>query len=327
MNKFIANIITFSIILLSVFYILNIVITTGLRKSDMIIHSNLAKLYNGKINADLVINGSSKAYVQVSPKIIDAVLNLNSYNLGLDGNFFILQKLQYELYEKYNKLPKIIIQIVSIETLKKAEGELYNYIRWAPYIDIEEVRNITKLYKGFSYIDYHLPFFRYFGYPIEIIEGILSSLNIHISASPLYKGYRSHDMPWDRSFDKFKKTNKNGIDISLDKVTCDLFEDYIKNCKNNNIMVFLVYPPTYHKFKRYVNNREKLLAYYTKVSLKYNVPFLDFSQDELSKNKKYFYNSQHLNKEGSEIFTQKLAEEIKVRTHNLQEEIICNLNS
>jgi hypothetical protein len=321
MNKFIANIITFSIIVLSVFYILNIVITTGLRKNDMIIYSNLAKLYNGKINADLIINGSSKAYVQVSPKIIDAVLSLNSYNLGLDGNFFILQKLQYELYEKYNKLPKIIIQIVSIETLKKAEGELYNYMRWAPYIDIGEVCNITKLYKGFSYIDYHLPFFRYSGYPIEIIEGILSSLNIHISASPLYKGYRSHDMPWDRSFDNFKKTNKNGIDISLDKVTCDLFEDYINNCKNNNIMVFLVYPPTYHKFKRYVKNREKLLAYYTKVSLKYNVQFLDFSQDELSKNKKYFYNSQHLNKKGSEIFTQKLAEEIKVRTHHLQEEI------
>lgn len=316
MKKFILNIIFISITLYAVFFALDKIITFGLRQSNMLIYDNLTKLFHGEINADLIINGSSKAYVQLSPRIIDSALNMNSYNLGLDGTPFIPQKVQYELYEKYNTPPKIIIQIVDFSNMSEAQGNLYNYIKFAPYLNIDIVRKMTKLYNGFTYLDYHIPLIKYSGNPIEVLDGILSLVNLHIAPSNLYKGYLEQDISWDGTFEKFVKNYKKGIGSKLDTTTCNLFEDYIKKCKQKNIQLFLVYPPLYYESIPYDINRKTMLDYFNSISHKYDVPFLDYSYDELSFNKSNFYNSQHLNKIGAELFTKKLCIEIKARVYN-----------
>lgn len=313
MKKFIAEIIVLGLLSLAAFYVCDKAITTGLRQSNMLIYDNLTKIFNGKINADLIINGSSKAYVQLSPKLIDSVLNVDSYNLGLDGTPFVPQKMQYELYEMFNTPPKQIIQIAGTGTLVKPEGDLYNYIKFAPYLDLEVVRETTELYNGFSFIDYNLPLFKYSGHPLEAIDGILSLVDIHISPSSLYKGYLEQHMSWDGSFDKFKQTHENGIEFEIDETASKLFEEYIIHCKKNNIDIILVTPPVYYEFIPYDKDRDKHIDYYTQISKKYDIPYLDFSNDEISLEKKYFYNSQHLNYKGAELFSKKLSDEIKAR--------------
>nr|WP_321234169.1 hypothetical protein [uncultured Psychroserpens sp.] len=316
MKKFLINILFFGFILMVVFFVTDKVITHGLRQSNMVIYEKLTKLSNGVINADLIINGNSKSYVQLSPKIVDSVLDLNSYNLGLDGNDFVIQNMQYNLYEKTNRPPKIIIQTVDFGTLRKAEGELYNYIRFGPYLNNSEVRKTTKQYEGFSLIDYNLPLFKYSGQPLEVLDGLASSFNIHIAPSSLEKGYIQKNLAWDGSFDKFIAENKNGINSTIDKSTCTIFESYIKKCKQNNIKLFLVYTPVYYEFIPYDLDRQLLFDYLNDVSKKYDVPFLDYSEDELTFKKHYFFNSQHLNREGSELFTKKLSLDIKVLLKN-----------
>ncbi|MFK7832216.1 MAG: hypothetical protein AB8B52_02970 [Winogradskyella sp.] len=316
MKKFLINIIILGLILLALFLVLDQAITSGLRKSNMVIFDKITRLHAGSINADLIINGNSKSYLQLSPRIIDSVLNVNSYNLGIDGNDFVIQKLQYDLYEEKNTVPKIIIQTMDFASLRKAEGELYNYIRFAPYLGIDEVKETTKKYEGFSFIDYNLPLFKYSGKPLEVIDGIFSSVNVHIATSNLEKGYIQKDLTWDGSFDKFKETNKNGINSTIAKSTCDLFEEYIIECKRKNIDLFLVYTPVYHEFIPFDLDRQVLFDYLEAVSRKYDVPFLDYSEDELTFNKAYFFNSQHLNKKGSELFTEKLSVDIKTLLYN-----------
>jgi hypothetical protein len=316
MKKFLTNIIVLGLILLTICFVFDKFVTSGLRKSNMLIYEKITKIFNGSLNADLIINGNSKSYVQLSPVIIDSVLNLNSYNLGLDGNDFVIQKLQYDLYENENTTPKIIIQTVDFATFRKAEGELYNYVRFAPYLNIEEVKNTTKLYDGFTFVDYNLPFFKYSGQPLEVIEGFLSAFNVHIAPSNLEKGYIQKNLTWDGSFDKFKEKFKDGVHTTIDKSTCDLFEEYILECKQKNIALFLVYTPVYYEFIPYDLDRQVLFDYLETVSKKYDVPFLDYSEDKLTFNKNYFFNSQHLNKEGSELFTKKLSSDIKVLRKN-----------
>ena len=318
MKKFLINSIVLGFILLAIFFVLDKAITNGLRKSNMVIFDKITRLYNGSINADLIINGNSKSYLQLSPAIIDSVLNLNSYNLGIDGNDFVIQKLQYDLYEQKNTIPKIIIQTMDFGSLRKAEGELYNYIRFAPYLDIDEVKETTKQYEGFSFIDYNVPLFKYSGKPLEVIDGLFSSVDVHIATSNLEKGYIQKNLSWDGSFDKFKEEFKDGINSSIDKSTCEIFETYIKDCKRKNIALFLVYTPVYHEFIPYDLDRQILFDYLNEVSKKYDVPFLDYSEDELTFNKNYFFNSQHLNKEGSELFTEELSLEIKALLLNIE---------
>lgn len=307
MYRFLKNIFFLGLIIFCVFYLLDKAISTGLRKSNMVMYDNLTKIFNDGIDADLIINGSSKAYVQVNPRIIDSVLQINSFNLGLDGNAFVPQKLVYQLYEENYGAPKAIVQIVSNTTLEVVGENLYNYIKFAPYLDLDKVHKMTEQYQDFSFLDYRLPLLKYSGHPIEAVDGVFGFFNVHFTKSPLYKGYLPNDIVWDGSFEKFKEANQKGILFELNPIMCKIFEDYVKDCKRKNIAIFLVYPPVFHEFIPYVRNRNQIVEYYTYVSNKYKVPFLDFSQDELSLERKYFYNSQHLNERGSALFTKKLA--------------------
>ena len=52
-------------------------VDAGLRKSRNAYFANWNDLYNSKINADLLIMGSSRAEFHISPKILDSLLTLN----------------------------------------------------------------------------------------------------------------------------------------------------------------------------------------------------------------------------------------------------------
>jgi hypothetical protein len=44
---------------------------------------------------------------------------------------------------------------------------------------------------------------------------------------------------------------------------------------------------------------------------KYDIPYLDYSNDTMSFNKVYFYNSTHMNIRGAELFSKKLVMDLK----------------
>jgi hypothetical protein len=72
-----------------------------------------------------------------------------------------------------------------------------------------------------------------------------------------------------------------------------------------------VYAPEYIEGQIFTKNRDEVLSLYTKYSHKYNIPFYDYSTDAISYQKKYFYNTNHLNKMGAELFTTKLIDTLK----------------
>lgn len=316
MKIFLKKIILFTSILVIVLIILDYSVTKGLKKSQSYTFNNLNKIFNSEINADLLVNGSSKALYQISPRILDSVLELNSYNLGMDGTEFIPQKMQFDLYLEHNKKPETIVQIVSNTTLIKKE-ELFEYMKFAPYLDENEIRKVTKQYKGFSFFDYYVPFIKYSGSPNIVINGLLNFINIDLKKDTKYKGYSEKNIDWDNSFNIFTAANKDGVTMQMDSKSTELFENYIIECKNKKIAIFLVYPPTYSISHKYINNRAEIISYYSNISRKYEVPFLDYSNMTIAQSKDYFYNSQHLNKKGAELFSKKLSNDIKFQIQNI----------
>ena len=55
-------------------------------------------LMNGDINADVIVMGSSRAWVHIDPLILDSILGVNTYNLGIDGRSFNSQIKKYHIY-------------------------------------------------------------------------------------------------------------------------------------------------------------------------------------------------------------------------------------
>ena len=53
------------------------------------------------------------------------------------------------------------------------------------------------------------------------------------------------------------------------------------------------------------------MAIYKNISMKYNIPFLDYSSDTICLSKDYFYNAEHLNLMGTNLFSRKLTSDLK----------------
>jgi len=294
-------------------------ITTGLQKSEFAEYKDWNLLMNGEINADIIVNGSSKARVQVSPSILDSILDMNTYNLGIDGHDYYLQHYKYLIYRKRNVQPKVIIQVVSNGTFSKRK-DLYGIDQFLPYIDNKLVQEVTSKYEGFTAADFQLPYFRYLGkYYIQFI-GLANYLDLDPAyrKDNKYKGFISHDKQWDKSFDSFVIENPEGVNIEISAESLKLFKSYVKKARGDGSLLFLVYPPTYKEAQGLFNNRNSLLETYQRIAERNDLIFLDYSNFFVSGNKDYFYNSQHLNKRGAEIFSRKLSLDIKYELQKLR---------
>lgn len=278
-------------------------------------------IYASKINSEIVIYGSSRAWVHIDPEILYDSLNLRSYNLGIDGHNFWLQYLRHIEYLKHNKKPKKIILSVDAFSLQKRD-ELYNYAQFLPYMLFNRnIYNFTKSYTGFKTIDYFFPFIRYFEEPTVL----KTSLKIFLKGRPntqlRKKGFLAVEKEWNSDFENAKKKMES-YEISLDFKSVALFERFIKECKENDIELILVYTPEYFEGQNFISNREEVIKIYNEFSQEFNLRFLDYSKDEISFKKSFFYNANHLNKEGSKLFSQKFAHDLKAL--NTKEKLVLN---
>lgn len=306
MKVFLTKVSLFILPVIVILFINDYIITSGLQKSRYKAYAQWNDIFSGTIDADVIINGDSRAWVFFNPQIIDTTLKVYSYNFGEDSYRFIMQYYRYKTYRKYNKKPKFIIQTVGLNTLNKTEN-LFNYEQTFPYVSDSNIRKATKHYKSFNKFTYFLPYYRYHRHDKLIKIAHNEFFNKKHYYNQRYKGYHGHDNKWDSKFEKFKKKYPNGKSIKLDTNAVLLFDKFLSECKKEDIYVFLVFPPEYYEAQKYTNNRDSIIAKYKYFSKKYDYEYIDFSADTLSKNINLFYNSQHLNKKGSNLFSIKLS--------------------
>jgi hypothetical protein len=310
MSGFLKQVLLFSLMVTAVLSLLAYTVDKGLQKSDFNNFSEWNDIHQGNINADLIIAGSSRAWVHVSPFILDTALHLNSYNLGFDSYNFKGQQMRYKFYEKFNRQPKFILHCLDIDMLT-AKKQLFMTEQFAPYLNDSIIHHGTKSFEGYSTLDYANPFTKYQYRTQHIAVGLLEFFNIRHFKTQKYKGYEGMQLPWDGRFERAKKEFPTGWRVLLNQEQITLFDTYLSECKKNGIQVILIYPPEYFEGQQLIKNRKAIINVYQQFAKKHEIPFMDYSADELSYSKDYFYNSQHLNRTGAELFTAKLAKDLE----------------
>jgi hypothetical protein len=265
-------------------------------------------LYDGNVNAEVVIYGSSRALKHIDPKMLGDSLLKTAYNLGVNGHSFRSQYFRNSLLLKYNSKPEIIIQTLDVTSFEK-ESDLYNQDQFLPYM-LNNEDMYRSVYNGFKLLDYKLPMIRFYGKKEAFLEICRLILNISDNKPVRIKGY----LPWDRTWnnDLMEAQKKLGsLEVKSDSSMIQLFERYLNECNQKNIKLIFVYTPEYIEGQKFVGNRSDILALYYRLSKKFNIPFFDYSNDPISFQKDFFYNSGHLNRRGAELFTGKLVCDIK----------------
>ena len=313
MKKFLLGFLFFLIPLLLFSILGDFIITKQLLKSKDKYYVVWNDLVFGRINSEILIYGTSRARAHINSKTLEDSLESTVYNLGIDGYTFNMEYCRHQLILNSNLLPKYIIQTLDYHTLGK-KHELYQYEQFYPYFDNKIISNTTKNYKGFSWFDYNLPLVRYYGSTKQIISAANILIRPSHNKGNRYKGFYNINSKWTYEFDEIKKEKKS-LYQKLDKETIILFNNYLADLKKRNINIIFVYTPEYIEGQKFISNRAEIINIYKYFSKKYNIPFLDYSSDPICLQRTYFYNAEHLNLLGSNLFSKKLASDLKFYIH------------
>lgn len=279
------------------------IVTSGLKKSGYEHLKEWNELNEGDINADLIVLGSSRAWIHISPAILDSMLNVDSYNLGLNGHNFHLQYAKYAAYLEKNRKPKTIIYSLDITSLIRREI-LFNKYQFLPYTDIPIVAESLMEYKhGIKKAETLIPLLKYRKEHDLIKIGVEEFFALKHYSNDKYKGYKSYDTGWS---DIAKDHTDNHIE--LDSATVNLFESFVEQCLSDEIELIIVYTPSYVRNQAITANRAEVMNTYRGIADKYDLEYWDYSQDSICFDKKYFMDGKHMNKTGAELFTYYLAD-------------------
>lgn len=297
MKLFLKNILILSIALLGLLVVEDAATTYAFHKKTTRKYVVWNDIVHNNINADLIILGNSRAWCQYSPQILDSVLGTTSYNIGIDGSCFNRQLARYELYRHYiPNAPKYIIQNVEFFTLGHTEG--YEREQFMPYLIYPYFREKICQIEPFSFGELYIPMYRYY------VNNVYDEYTKY--DFPVVKGYLGEDNKWDGS-----KLNETEPYIQeVDTNSLKMFIDYIEGLQEENIKLILVFAPIYKDGLSKVLNLEEIHGLYYDLANKYNLPILDYANCWLSQDTTYFYNATHLNKQGAELFSTKLAHDI-----------------
>lgn len=302
MKKLLQNILLFSLPLIAFMFIADWFLSNTLRNSRQGEFGVWNDIYDGAIKSEVVVYGSSRAMVHFDPKIISDSLNVRSYNLGLNGHNFWLQYFRHKELLKHNKRPKLIIHSVDIFTLVKRK-DLFQMQQFLPYMLYNnEIEEWTKDYHGYEAVDFRIPLIRYYG-QFKTIGNALKVISGNESRDSLrYNGFVYRNQAWNDDLVRAREKYPNFRAI-IDTASVLLFDQYLRECLSNGIALVFVYTPEYIEGQDFVKNRQEVIDLFAMFSEKYNIPFLDYSDNPISYQKEYFYNASHLNGKGAQLFT------------------------
>lgn len=304
MKKFLYKIFVFTFLITLCAYGLDCFMSYRLRTNENRIYAAWNQVYNDTTDYNLVINGSSRAWTQYSPLILDTTLGVNSFNLGIDGSAINRQIIKYRKYRDLHGAPTYLIQNIDLGTMDYTYG--YEREQFFPYFfyDRALIEDFDQ-YEKFSFLEKYCPCYRYLGYKEVLLEALFHDNTGH-HFEYLTKGYLGREDNWDG----FTLAKLDSIVCSCDTNAINLFVEFLNQVRMQGTRVLFVYAPVYHVAREKMTNESHMFDMYDSIASMLDIPILDYNDITMCYDTTYFYNATHLNKTGAELFTTKLAHDI-----------------
>ena len=292
--------------LLAVAWGLDLIITHNLWQSKVQMLDRYNTVYQSNTDYNVLIMGSSRGLVQYSPQILDNILGVESYNLSCNGRCIDAEINIFNAYCRNHSLPKIVIQNIDHGTLHMSN--MYEREQYLPYITHDkDLYNATRQTEQFNWSDRLIPLKRYAGYSEMFKEGLRIKNKMYNPYNE-YKGYEGRERQWDGSI--FNTIEKESFTTNPQADTN--FDHYLSYCKENGIQVIFVYAPLYYGLTEKLGADTTIMfEHFQHYADKYNCPTFNYLYDSICHDTAYFYNANHLNRRGAELFSTKLANDLK----------------
>lgn len=311
MKKLIKRIVLFLIPFLLIGFILDVIVS---KRMSMIYFPSGENevwndIYDHKITEPCLIYGSSRAKTHLNPMMIEDSIGIAAYNFGMDGQSFDTQLLRHRINVKENGYPKYIIHCLDFFTLDKTQ-EAHNKQQYLPYmLWNRDIIKVLATYDDFYPSDYLIPTFRYFGHYDSFKRAMTEPFESEIYKERT-KGFTYIDVNW--GIEKAKKYSQRHY-ARINSSTYKHYEHFIKECKENNVSLAMVYAPEFEKGMGLILNRDSVINVYKQLADKYDIPFLDYTPDSICCNIDFYADLSHFNRKGSVLFSDKVIKDLSQR--------------
>lgn len=268
-------------------------------------------------NYDYVILGSSRTLSGIDPEILEKCNYnyTNGINASMDGTNYPELYLILKFMLENNKIHDVIL-LADVYSFDNSFFSLpFHPYYYFPFMEKKEfASDVLKNMEPEKYNLWKLiPFYKYAEYNEQIgMKQFLASIftNDRGFINDMNKGFFINNgfitdellMSVDNYYPK-----KN---IIVDTLNGYYFDRIIKESLENNIRVFLVNVPEYHRIYEQQLNRNEVISYLEQKANKFSIPFYNMEEDSICYERKYFANFTHLNYSGTRYYTEKLAQYI-----------------
>lgn len=309
----IGRILLFFLFLTALCYTIQLCISSGLRRITTSKFGSMNAWTSGHVGTEIIINGSSRALVHYDPRIIARETGLTAYNLGMNGIQIDVQAGILEAYLRKNKAPSVIIQNLETFSLEATKaGEIYDPGVYLPYLSNEA------LYHALHEIDpqvwkwRHIPLY---GYAVPDMRftwalGVLRWLGVQ-GSQDYFDGFNPRYEQWGQDFENFRKSVSRGVSYRIEPRGVASLERCLRLAQESHAKMILIFAPEYIEMQRLEKNREEIFENFRELAAKYGAEFWDYSDSPLSRDRGHFYNSQHLNAQGAELFSEDVARRLR----------------
>jgi hypothetical protein len=287
---------------------MNFLVNTGLRRIDTSSFGVFNRIMEGRINSDILISGSSRAMVHYDPRIIEAATGVSVYNIGLNGSQTDMQLALLKTYLRHNRKPRVVIHNLDLFSFQVTHGGVYDPGQYLPYLGEPAIYEALARINPEIWKAKYLPLY---GYAVEDMrftwmKGVGGLLGWS-PAEDRYQGFVPRHLRWTGEFDEFQNKNSEGVVFPIEPEGIEAMEELADLCRKSDIRLVLVYSPVYRGMRNLESNRDEIFAAFRNLAEDCNAMFWDYSDSPLCDRKDYFYNSQHLNASGAELFSKELA--------------------
>jgi len=310
-GEVVLRVLSFLGIVIALILAMNALVGMGLRRVKTSSYGAWNEVMQGRVNADVIISGSSRAAYQTDPRVIEKVIDLSVFNLGRTGSQTDVQLAVLNAYLEHNRKPRLILHSLDSFSFVKTH-EIFDPALYVPYLGDNEIyKPLHRIYPDLAKSRY-IPLY---GYVVEDMDftwlmGLKGLVGI-FPKEDFFLGFCPRDIKWTDDFDKYKRSNPNGVNFAIDQEGIQALEGLIKVCKENGIELVFVYSPEYTEMQAMTNNRTEIFAHFHDLTDKYHIPLWDYSAWKYAGDKEMFYNSEHLNAKGAAVFSSDLALRLK----------------
>lgn len=290
---------------------LHAALVAGMRRIRSGMFGAFNRTAEGKVNADIVVTGSSRAAMAYDPAILKRATGLSAFNLGRIGALTNVHTGVLRFYLRHNRPPRVLIENVDLFSLNVTDT-LYDLPQYTPYLSDPGLYEALRRRYPAIWKARYLPFYGYIAGDTQFDHYLGLEALFGIQPEEDCKdGYYPRPLEWNDRFARFKATHKKTFDFHPQPGGIRDFQDFLSEAQSRGIPTILVVSPLYHEYLAMLRGQAELMAIYAGLARRHGAIFWDLSDlPPISGSTSYFFDYEHLNQRGAAAFSEALGERL-----------------